>query len=275
MKKVALFGECIIGLSHLEKDTYKKTFLGNSLNHAFALKDILKNKVEIEYITVLGKESFSQSMITLLHKHDIKSNYIQMIENKNPTIVINEAFNNANNCIDIFNKELSEQIIKDLKDFDLLCFSLNFLLMLSKNGRINFFKLLKKLRLLGIETAYDSLSIEKAHIYDDEARSLYETSINYTDILFTSVFDEKSLWGNSDIKRIMNKSHLSGCKEVIVKDLNGTIYYKELESIKTLSLQKDSSYEFFNGAYLAFSLLNNNIEKSIHFASKFAYNVDG
>jgi len=282
MKKVACFGECIIGLNHLEKDTYQQTFLGNSLRLCFTLKEILKNDVEIEYITVLGKESFSQSMMALLNEHDIKSNHIHMVENKNPTIVINEALNqtrlsslnNTNNGIDIFNKELSEQMVKDLEDFDVVCFSLSFLTMLSKNGRVNFFKLLKKLRLLGINIAYDSLSIENAYTYDDEERSLYETAINYADIFFTSVFDEKSLWGDSDISKIMNKAHMSGCKEVIINGLDNTIYYKQLEEIKTLPFQKRTSLEFFNGAYLAYRLINNSIDTSILYGLEFTCNRD-
>lgn len=282
MKKIALFGECVIRLNLIQENTYQQVFSGNSLNMAKTIKDILKDKVNVEYISVFGEDSVSTNIIDFLHEKSIQTNYSQIHINKKPTIQMNNSqtktlpayLNNEYKGMDIFNKEASSELLKGLEDFDLIYFSLNFLMTLSKNGRASFFKLIKKLRMTGIEIIYDSLSIENVHKFDDEVRSLYETSINYADVVITSIFDETTLWGNKDINKTLYKLYSSGCSEVIINSNEEIDFYSKANNQKAINIKKGICNDSVLGAYFASKVLNGSMELSLKDVSKFISNCD-
>mgnify|MGYP000441525566 CR=1 FL=1 len=274
MNKIAVVGECMVELNLLKEDVYKQAFSGDSLNCSLHLKSIL-NEAEVEYITVLGEDQLSKKMLDFLYEQNIQTNYINILKNKNPIMYINNEnssptyFSSDLQKRDIFESNTSESVMNKLLDFDLIYFSANSVAMMSKNGRVSFFKIIKKLRAYGVKIVFDSIYLPIVHESSDDARKLYETSIHYADILLTSLWDEKKLWGDIESKHITQKAQLANCNEVIIKCENEEIAYSFERKLKKIKIKELNDKSIFNGAYLAMRLKNNSIKESIINATNF------
>lgn len=274
MNKIAVIGECLVELTLLKEDIYKQAFSGDSLNCSIYLKNILEESI-VEYITVLGEDKLSHDMLDFLYKQNIQTNYINILKNKNPIMYINtpESTPTYYSCDlaqrDIFQSKISEEAMNKLLDFDLIYFSTNCVAMMSNEGKIRFFKLIKKLRTFGVKIVFDSMYIPIMYESSDEARKLYETSIHYADILLTSILIEKKLWGSIDSSDITKKAQMAGCKEVIIKCKNQEIAYSHECKLEKIKIKESDNKNIFNGAYLAMRLKNNSIKESIINATNF------
>lgn len=267
MNKIVVVGECMVELSLLKDNTYKQVFSGDSLNCCLNLKKILK-EAEVEYLTVLGKDKLSKDMLEFFYKKDIKTTYINITENKNPIVYINNSDTNPTYLpSNSLKKDLSftkfSSITNKLSEFDLLYFSSNSISMMNDEERISFFKMIKKLRMHGVKVVFEFNYISKMYKSRDEAIKIYETSIHYTDILLSSISDEKQLWGNIDTLNIANKARKAGCDEIIVKCGNEEIAYNAKKVVSKINTKDLNTKNIFNSMYLANRLKNNSIEESI------------
>lgn len=276
MNKIAVVGECIVELNLLGKDTYKQVFSGDSLNCSISLKNILEES-EIQYITALGEDELSKEMLNFLNKQDIKTNYINILKNKSPIVYINNKEANptyfSSDLLDrdIFESKMSEHIMNKLMDFDLIYFSSNSIAMMSENGRVSFFKIIKKLRMYGVKIVFNSIYIPMMHESNDTARKLYEISINYADILLTNTTDEKNLWSNITVQEITKRAQFAGCQEIVIECENQEIAYSLDGESKKIKIKELSDKNVFNSAYLAMRLKSNSIKESIINATKINY----
>lgn len=287
--KIAVIGECMVELFENEKTKeYIQTFGGDTFNCAVYLKRATP-KAKIEYITVLGEDTFSQKMIKFFKNENIECNYIDLLKNKNAGLYIINTKNGERNFTyyrdssaakELFNTSLSLKISKDLLSFDLIYFSAITLAIMDKKARKNFFEVLKKARKRGAKIAFDSNYRHRLYDNEKEAKKLYLKALKHSDIFLPSIDDEKELWGEGIcVKDIIKKAKFLGCKEVVVKCGAKDIFYnkkKEIKKRKTNALKNlvdtTAAGDSFNGTYLGSRLnkLNkkNSIKKAKNVASK-------
>jgi 2-dehydro-3-deoxygluconokinase len=274
MNKIAVIGECMVELNLLNKDTYKQAFSGNGLNCSLSFKKVLENS-EVEYITALGEDDLSKDMLNYFYSQNIKTNYINILKNKSPIMYINNDESNSTYFSsdllnrDIFKTKISKKTMNRLLEFDLIYFTANSVAMMSKEGRVGFFKLLKKLRFHGVKTVFDSKYISIMYESSDDARKIYETSIHYADILLTSMGDEKKLWGDIDCINILQKANGSCCDEIVINNKNLEIIYSINKKIEKIKIEDIDDKNIFNAAYLSMRLEKKGIEESIINATRF------
>jgi len=287
MSKIALIGECMVEMC-VQKNLYKQKFGGDTFNCSVYLKLYFK-KAEVEYITVLGEDNLSKKMLDFFHKEKIRTTYIDKVKDKTPGLYLIDRDNKKRNISywreDTSAKELFltrslNRIGNELMDFDLIYFSAITLAIMSEEGRNNLFRIIKKARAAGVKIAFDSKYRADLFPSSDVARKIYNQAIHYCDIFFSSISDEKELWGEFDTYSIIQKAKEAGCNEIILKATNEEIVYCFEDFTKVLKtkrfkkvVDKTSAGDCFNGAYLASRLKGKDIEKSIKKAKKLVCKV--
>ncbi len=287
MKKVAVIGECMVELYQNKQGLYKQTFGGDTFNCSVYLKRTLKARVE--YITVLGEDELSNKMIDFFKKQEIHTTYIDRLKNRNLGLYIINTKKGERTfsywrgeaaAKELFLTNSLKKIENELLSYDMIYFSAITLAIMSENGRMNLFKIIKKARVRGVKIAFDSNYRPRLYKNSDEARQIYNQAIHYCDIFLPSIDDEKELWGDLNSNSIIKKALDAGISEIVIKcGKEDIIYHYEniTKTIKTKQLKNiidsTSAGDSFNGAYLAFRLKGKTIKQSIKKAQELASKV--
>ena len=285
---IAVIGECMVELYQDQKSLYKQTFGGDTFNCSVYLKRTFK-KAKVEYITVLGKDALSKKMLNFFHSENLKTSYVDTLEDKNPGLYIINTKNGERSfsywrgeaaAKELFLTNSLDKMSEELLNFDMIYFSAITLAIMSEEGRNNMFRILKKARSQGVKVAFDSNYRPRLYKNSDEARKIYNQAIHYCDVFLPSIDDEKELWGELDTYSVIEKAKKAGCSEIVIKcGPEDIVYYENgfTKTIKTKAIKNivdsTSAGDSFNGAYLATRLKGKSIEKSIKAAKKLASKV--
>lgn len=277
MAKIAIIGECMAEL-YSQENGYVQTFAGDTFNCAVYLKRSSQKDI-VEYVTVLGKDIWSQKMYSCFKEHNLDTNYIDYKEDKTIGLYIittnkgERSFSywrGESAAKELFTTPIVEKIENDISTFDMIFFSAITLAIMNKKGRKEFFSIIKKARKAGVKIAFDTNYREKLYANIQEARDIYEETLPYCDILLPSIDDEEALWGVTNSLDIIEKIKKAGVSEIVVKAGKEDIVYfyeNEIKTIKTKALENivdsTSAGDSFNGAYLSARVNGNNIEDSI------------
>lgn len=277
MAKIAVVGECMAEL-YAQENGYIQTFAGDTFNCAVYLKRS-SPKDTVEYISVLGEDKWSNKMLSCFKEHNLDTNYIDYIEDKTIGLYIITTDNGERSfsywrgesaAKELFTTPIIEKIEQDIFSFDMIYFSAISLAIMNKKGRSTFFKIIKKARKYGVKIVFDTNYRPKLYADIQEAKDIYNETINYCDIVLPSIEDEEDLWADSNSIEIIEKLRFAGVKEIILKAGKEDIMYYYENEIKTAKIQalenvvdSTSAGDSFNGAYLSARLNGNNIENSI------------
>lgn len=287
MAKIAIIGECMAEL-YAKEDTYVQTFAGDSFNCAVYLKRSSPEH-SVEYITVLGKDSWSQKMLSFFKEHNLDTNYIDFKEDKTIGLYIINTdkgersfsyWRGESAAKDLFTTTITKKIDEEICSFDTIFFSAITLGIMSKEGRKAFFKIIQKARNAGVKIAFDTNYRPRIYKNTQEAKDIYNETLPFCDIVLPSIDDEEALWGMSDSKEIIEKIKLAGALEIIVKaGKEDIVYYyeNEIKTVKTTPLENivdsTSAGDSFNGAYLSHRINGFSIEESIQKAQELSAKV--
>lgn len=82
---IALIGECMIELQEISPGEVQQTFGGDTLNTAVYMARIAKGlPINVDYVTAVGTDPFSEAMIRFWEKENVGSSMIQRIDGKRP-----------------------------------------------------------------------------------------------------------------------------------------------------------------------------------------------
>ncbi|MAC83138.1 MAG: ketodeoxygluconokinase [Arcobacter sp.] len=277
MAKIAVVGECMAEL-YMQGDGYKQTFAGDTFNCAVYLKRS-SPKDSVEYISVLGKDSWSKKMTSCFKEHNLDTNYLDFKDDKTIGLYIITTDNGERSfsywrgesaAKELFTTPVLEKIKEDISSFDMIYFSAISLAIMNEKGRNSFFETIQKARETGVKIVFDTNYRPKLYTNTQKAKDIYNEVINYCDIVLPSIEDEEDLWGVSDSNKIIEKLKTAGVKEIILKAGKEDIMYyyqNEIKIVKIKALENivdsTSAGDSFNGAYLSARLKGDNIEDSI------------
>ncbi len=286
--RVAVIGECMVEFYSNNNTEYYQSFAGDTFNTAYYLKQI-NPKLEVEFISVVGNDVLSKAMLDFFHIHGINTNYIDTLENKTVGLYMIHTLNGERSfsywrdnsaAKELFTTSNLTKLKNELKTFDLIYFSAITLAIMSKNGRKNFFKIIKDLRKNGVIVAYDSNYRQKLYEYKNDALNQNKQALKNCDIYLPSMEDERSKQNTLKSKNLIKKAINFGVNEIVIKNgdkniiycSNGKIHKYKINSLKNV-VDTTAAGDSFNGAYLASRLKQKSIENAIRIASKTAKKV--
>ncbi len=293
---IACIGECMIELSPLSAQfinvcAYRQEFAGDTLNTATYLARLLnKKKATVQYVTALGKDELSQSMIRQWLQEHIDCRYVLHIQDKIPGLyMINTDqegersftyWRNDSAAKRLFSHDgLSQQQQDNLvSQSNYIYISGITLAILPEEGRTRLLTLLEKAKEKGTTIIFDSNYRPSLWESEKQARSYYDRVMLLTDIALLTFNDEKALFGDSNQSHTLKR--YENVNEIVIKDGGRPCLIKKDGEVFTVCspsvehvIDATAAGDSFNGAYIAARFNQLTLEDSVLFAHKVAGTV--
>jgi len=268
---IAFIGECMVEIREDVNGHIEQAFAGDTLNTAVYLARLLPaSEYLIHYITALGVDPLSCSMIQYFLEEGIECGKIRRFSYKKPGSYRIEVDANGERSFqywrdqsaaryllsgDAYDKEL-----ESLAGIDYLYLSGISLAILPRHDRQKLMDGLLRAKEQGSKICFDSNYRHKLWRSADEAQQWYRKILQITDIAFLTFDDECQLWGDSSPDDIFARNRPYGIPEVVLKrgakpcliETNENIYSVEAISIPSEKIiDTTAAGDSFSAGYLA------------------------
>lgn len=226
-KKIAVIGECMIELSQKESDL-SRGFGGDTLNTAvYIARQVASQQLQVDYITALGTDSFSDDMIAAWEQEKVGTSLIQRMENKLPGLYVIETDAQGERTFYYWRNDAAarfwlesdqaEAICQQLAHYDYLYLSGISLAILSPQSREKLMTLLTTCRTNGGKIIFDNNYRPRLWSSVEVTQAAYQQMLALTDIAFLTLDDETLLWGESPVEEVIARTRAVGVSEIVIK----------------------------------------------------------
>lgn len=224
---IAVIGECMIELS-IKNDSTTRSFGGDTLNTSVYLSRLLKNRsFDLQYVTALGTDPFSQNMIDAWQKENIKTDLVQRMANKMPGLysIVTDATGERsfyywrNDAAAKFwlKTDETQRICQEISKCDYVYLSGISIAILDAESILKLLVLLKVVKSNGGKVIFDNNYRPRLWSSVEQARSVYADILAYTDIAFLTLDDEDLLWGKLPYEDVIERTKQYGVTEIVIK----------------------------------------------------------
>lgn len=296
---IACIGECMVELSPLStpqhtdntQPGYQQGFAGDTLNTAVYMARLLHHlPASVQYVTALGKDSLSQTMLKHWQNEHINCQYVVQLEDKTPGLYMIQTDDAGERSFSYWrsdsaakqlfsNKGLNEETQQRLTETsDYLYISGISLAILDEPSQQKLFSLLQIAKHNGTRVVFDSNYRPRLWASHAQAQYVHNQALALADIALLTFDDETLLYGDTQPEETLQRCKHIG--EVVVKmGAEGCLIQQDHEILhvpsETIATVTDTTAagDSFNGAYLAARLIGLGSTPSAQFAHKVAGTV--
>ncbi|KEQ13972.1 sugar kinase [Endozoicomonas numazuensis] len=286
IQAIACIGECME--EQHSQPSFNEPFRcgGDVYNTAVYMKRSLHNGGKISFITALGHDPLSSTLLGEWQKEDIDCELVGCVEGKQPgqyQIHLTAdgersfSYNRDDSAARyMFTAGLEpEQRVKLQQSFDLYYLSGITLAILDDHSRRLLLDILQQAKRRGAQIAFDSNYRPTLWSSTEEAQQCIAEVLSLTHTALLSQDDEAALYGGTELSQILKR--LENIPEVVIKQgergcfVRSTTVEKQIPAIPVKNvLDTTAAGDAFNGAYLAARIANKSIENAIHCAQQMA-----
>jgi 2-dehydro-3-deoxygluconokinase len=229
MTRVAVIGECMIELSHLDEATLALAYAGDTLNMALHLARWGREAgIEVSYVTRLGDDHHSDAMVAGWEREGIGTALVDRIAGCAPGLYLIRVDETGERTFTYWRSASpARRLLADaaharaleagLEDADWLYLSGITLSLLGGDAHVRLLALLDALRARGARVAFDTNFRPAA--WDDAAvaRARCEDLLARTDVALPTLEDEAALFGDRDLTDCLERVTAAGVGETAVK----------------------------------------------------------
>ncbi|WP_297835581.1 sugar kinase [Pseudomonas sp.] len=279
--RIALIGECMIELQQHANGTLQQSFGGDTLNTAVYMARMLGGSSQVDYVTALGDDSFSDAMCQVWADEQIGLSRVQRLPGRLPGLYCIQTDANGERRFlywrneaavrDCFTTPAAEPILAALVDYDVLYFSGITLAVLGEQGRARLLTMLIEARARGARVAFDNNYRPRLWTSVEQAREAYRAVLPHVDLALLTEDDEQALFGYVDSEQVLSVYRALGISEVVVKrGANSCLVEAQGERFE-IPAQKvarvvdtTAAGDSFSAAYLAQRLKGASPEEAAH-----------
>ncbi|MCF5611554.1 sugar kinase [Pseudomonas syringae] len=227
LPRVALIGECMIELQQHADGSLRQSFGGDTLNTAVYLSRLLGDRAQVDYVTALGDDSFSDAMCRAWADEGIGLGKVQRLPGRLPGLYCIQTDANGERRFlywrneaavrDCFMTPAAEPILSALASYDVLYFSGITLAVLGEQGRARLLETLGRARARGVKVAFDNNYRPRLWASVEQARDAYQAFLPHVDLALLTEDDEQALYGYADSEQLLKAYRQRGIGEVVVK----------------------------------------------------------
>lgn len=284
MQSIAAFGEVMLELAPAEStpaNTKTLSYAGDTYNTALTMARL---GLPTSYITRLGKDVYSQHILSALREENVDTQGISFSEDKIPGLYMisnsangerefsywrgqsaaRELFVDASNVM---------QLSRHLQNYGWLYFSGISLAILDDIARANYISFLKHFRNAGGKIAFDSNFRPRLWENTEKAQRVILSALELSSIALLTLDDEQLLWGDPE-QRVLEASlsrysqfnideivFKRGAEDVIVYQ-NGHQQNFPVPKVDNV-LDTTAAGDTFNAGYLAARLCGKTIANAV------------
>jgi 2-dehydro-3-deoxygluconokinase len=225
--RIALIGECMIELQQHANGNLQQSFGGDTLNTAVYLARLLKGGAQVDYVTALGDDSFSDAMCQSWAQENVGLSKVQRLPGRLPGLYCIQTdakgerrflyWRNEAAVRDCFTTESGVAVLATLADYDVLYLSGITLAVLGEVGRERLLPALERSRAQGTRVAFDNNYRPRLWASVEQARDAYRACLAHVDVALLTEDDEQALFGYADSEALLADYRTRGISEVVVK----------------------------------------------------------
>jgi 2-dehydro-3-deoxygluconokinase len=229
MTRVAVIGECMIELSHLDDATLALAYAGDTLNMALHLARWGREAgIEVDYVTRLGDDHHSDAMVAGWEREGIGTGLVDRIAGCAPGLYLIRVdaagertftyWRSASPARRLLADDAHAGVLQaGLEDADWVYLSGITLSLLGGDAHGRLLALLDALRLRGTRVAFDTNFRPAAWDSPATARARCEDLLARTDLALPTFEDEAALFGDRDLAACLERLATAGVGEAAVK----------------------------------------------------------
>ncbi len=224
-KRFVSIGECMIEMSGGEGGMYRLGYAGDTLNTAWYMRALLPSDWQVDYVTALGDDMYSNQMKAFLEQADIGTGAIQILPGKRPGLyMIHQEKGDR-----VFTywrgqsaaKQLADNpaaLDKALEGADMVYFSGISMAILAPRARGKLMKAIVKARNNGARVVFDTNLRPALWTSPAVMKSTLTAAATIADVVMPTHTDEGPVFGDKDREATAKRYLDMGVGEVVVKD---------------------------------------------------------
>jgi 2-dehydro-3-deoxygluconokinase len=258
-------GECMIEMSGGEDGLYRLGYAGDTLNTAWYARACLGEDWDVDYVTALGDDMYSEQMADFFDTNGIGVGYIQQVENRRPGLYMIHQQDGDRHFTYWRDRSAAKLMAEDpealyeaFEGADIAYFSGISLAILHPRARGKLMKAIHLAKEGGARVAFDPN--ERPRLWTSPAvmGSTICAAAILADVVLPTFPDEKELFGDASPEAVAERYLSWGAEEVVVKNGAEPAFVASREAQGWVapepgakSVDPTGAGDSFNGAYLA------------------------
>jgi 2-dehydro-3-deoxygluconokinase len=229
MTRVACIGECMIELSPAGERTLQLAYAGDVCNTAVALARLARGTdVSVQFVTRLGDERHSDAMLAEWRAEGIDTALVDRLPGRAPGLYLIELDERGERSFSYYRSESparellagedhAAMLRAGLEGADWVFLSAVTLSLLAPSSQERLLALLDRLRANGTRVALDTNYRPHGWPDPDTASRRIAQALARCDLALPTLDDERTLFGDRDLRACLDRVHGLGVPEVAVK----------------------------------------------------------
>lgn len=265
MSRFVSVGECMIEMSGGEDGNYRLGYAGDTLNTAWYARARLPADWDVDYVTALGDDIYSQQMAQFFADNGIGTGHIQKIDGRRPGLYLIHQADGDRHFTYWRGQSAAKQmadvpgaLVAAFEGADIAYFSGISLAILNARGRGKLLKAIHLARQGGARVAFDPNERPALWTSPRVMGSTITAAATIADIVLPTFPDEAALFGDASPEAVAERYLSWGAEEVVVKNGAEPAYVAARDAqgwvapkAGAKSVDPTGAGDSFNGAYLA------------------------
>ncbi len=265
MPRFVSVGECMIEMSGGEDGQYRLGYAGDTLNTAWYARAKLPGDWQVDYVTALGDDLYSQQMVDFFAANGLGIGHIQKIEGRRPGLYMIHQSGGDRHFTYWRGQSAARLMTEDrdalngaLAGAGIAYFSGISLAILAPRARGRLMKAIHLARQGGARIAFDPNERPALWTSPKVMGSTISAAAILADVVLPTFPDEQALFGDASPEAVAERYLSWGAEEVVVKNGAEPAYVASREAQGFVapkpgarSVDPTGAGDSFNGAYLA------------------------
>ncbi|REC94157.1 sugar kinase [Kushneria indalinina] len=289
---IALMGECMIEMHGRPGQSIHQTFGGDSFNTAAYLARLAGKALNVEYVTALGSDGFSQAMRERFTQEGVGTNNVRTLETRLPGLYFIETDETGERRFHywrseaaarfMFDGEEGEQLLEGLAHHKTLYLSGISLAILTAEGRERLLARLPALRERGVTVVFDNNYRPRLWPNAESARQAHQALLAQVDLAIVTFEDDQALFGLETPEALFAFYRDQGVGEIVIKrgaescliECEGVRHEVAGERVEKV-VDTTAAGDSFSAGYLACRLTGGDVEQAARWGHRLAATVIG
>ncbi|MFA8387280.1 MAG: sugar kinase [Pelagibaca sp.] len=288
MTRIVSIGECMVELAPLaEAGTYRMGFAGDTLNTAWYLARLLKDRAQVAYYTAVGTDAVSDQMLTFLDRETIGTASILRRPDRTLGLYMIQLQEGERSFSYWRSQSAARTLAQSGQDIDtalsgasMAYFSGITLAILAEEDRATLLGALHRFRSAGGAVVFDPNLRPKLWPDGSTMTAAIMDAARLSDIVLPSHEDEATWFGDATPLDTAERYALAGAQTVVVKNGPGEIVMLDAGKTSrhrpepvTEAVDTTAAGDSFNAGFLASRIIGASLDQAVEAAAQLAARV--